>query len=369
MNILNKIRSSFSRANILGEYLKNYRLVNNVASLSMISPKNLHKHRILNCPICNSNDFYPLIKIPVGYPDGIEGHSFLYFDYDSVDLEHFSPSRSILDRTLGFKLSVPWNFCNKCKNGSLAVEMSQAHLDVYYSKYFQRIHTVHPLRSKTKQVHAEYLCGFLDNNSQVLEIGAADGFAAEHVASKGHKVSVYEASPNYQERLKSIHNISVVSDVASLEKESLDVIYSHHVLEHIASPIKYLKNLRRLLKPSGLLFLQVPDLELQLVKYHQVRRKSIYAIFNPVTMFEEKIDYDFWSTKKSYGWLDVLVDGHVSAFTSQGLGYVLSESGFEVIQLVQTTADKVQLDPKQYTWAIDLSTGNTPDAVSVLARN
>src|SRR5262249_3191149 len=44
--------------------------------------------------------------------------------------------------------------------------------------------------------------------------------------------------------------------------ENFDVVSLIHCIEHIASPVTYLDELRRYLKPAGLMLIEVPDAEI-----------------------------------------------------------------------------------------------------------
>lgn len=362
--------SNTNSAIILEEYLRHQGLVERVAGISMLGRKHLRRRLLSRCPICHSDDYHPLIRLPLGWPTG-GVYSLLYFDYSGVDLTHLLPVKDTLDKTLGFVLSVPWSFCNRCENGSLALEMSQGHLDIYYSRYYEpsrpdRVPT--QVRQATKELPGQYFCRFLSPGSRVLEIGAAEGFTSEYVASQGHDMMVCEPSVNFHNRLKNLPGVTLISaDLSSVPGGSLDAIYLHHVLEHTASPLEYAKGLHRMRSPGGLLLIQVPDLSLGLMHYQRQARPSIYSLLNPPAVFSRHIQYDFLSVKNSYDWFTSLENDHQSAFTPEGLRYVIEQSGFEVEQSVQSTADTVTFDPR-YAWPLDVSTGNYPNSLSLVAR-
>jgi hypothetical protein len=127
--------------------------------------------------------------------------------------------------------------------------------------------------------------------------------------------------------------------------------------------------LHRLLKAGGVLFVQVPDLSTQAGLYHRRARRSVYSVFNGPVTFREGIDYDFWPAQGCYNWLEALLNDHVSAFTPEGLTYLAEHGGFRVEKLVQSTADRITRDPRKYSWPVDVSTGNTPNSLSLVARS
>ena len=365
--VVGKTTKGLVRAGILFSYLVASKHVKHLAGLSMLSEENLPRYSLSACPICYSRDYYPLVRMPFGHPDG-QTHSLLYFDYASADMEPVLASKHKLDRYLGFVVSVPWSFCNNCKNGSLALDLTQEHLETYYSRYYERARSIHKYRRATKELHARFLCRFLKPGSRVLEMGAADGFAAEYVASQGHEVTVFEPSRNYHSRLETIFGITNISDPSTLPPESFDAVYLHHVFEHIASPTEYAKTLNQLLKPSGLLLIQVPDLSLQMLPYRKTLKRSAYILVNSPTVHTANIEYDFWSSRNSYPWIEALNNDHVSAFTPQGLAYVMEHSGFELEQLIQSTADRVTWDTANFAWPTDMDTGDQPNSLTGIFR-
>jgi SAM-dependent methyltransferase len=101
---------------------------------------------------------------------------------------------------------------------------------------------------------------------RILDIGSAEGFFLKRLAAE------CEASP----LLEGIEPSSVYADAArelmpdavmheqllettKLDEQSYDLITLRHVLEHLLEPLEAIKHARRLLKPTGLLHIEVPD--------------------------------------------------------------------------------------------------------------
>lgn len=371
VEILSRLRgkaaTGLSQAGLLGLYLRNFRKVRSLSLESLLSAKNHHGYHLSYCPICGSADYHPLIRLPFGDPTG-QVHSICYFDYKTADLPRLLLAKDLLDRTFGFVLSVTWNFCNCCRNGSLPLALNQEHLNTYYSQYYVRDRPIDPRRRTTKELHGRYLCRLLPPGSRILEIGAADGFTAGYVASQGHEVLVYEPSANYQDQLNQTSSITNLPELSGVDECSLDAIYMHHVFEHIASPLEYATSLFRLLKPGGLLLIQVPDLSLQVVHHYVRARRSVYSLFNKPILFRGQTDYDFWSPDGSYDWGEALLNDHVTAFTPEGIKYVIESCGFEIEHISQSTAEKIVYKPEEFAWPVDPCTGNTPNSITVVAR-
>jgi len=79
--------------------------------------------------------------------------------------------------------------------------------------------------------------------------------------------TVWKKSSNSDPKLKEIHKtlnienhfIFEADDLSGIAASTYDAVLSSHVLEHVANPIKALKEWRRVLKPNGILVLVIPN--------------------------------------------------------------------------------------------------------------
>src|SRR4030042_590426 len=132
--IVNKITDE---ASFLLSFIKNYKEVKNLAKLSVLADENSRNYSTEICPICMSSEMEMLARFPINIPRG-QNHSLLYFDYEKNDIDLLKNKKEMLDKTLGFFLSVIWNYCNTCKNGSLSTQFTGEHLLGYYKDYYIR---------------------------------------------------------------------------------------------------------------------------------------------------------------------------------------------------------------------------------------
>ncbi|QBN19263.1 class I SAM-dependent methyltransferase [Flavobacterium nackdongense] len=92
----------------------------------------------------------------------------------------------------------------------------------------------------------------------ILDIGAGTGDFLSVAKNDGWQTVGVEPS----ERAKSIainKGVSFVEETSELENHSFDVISMWHVLEHVPDLDKQIKELKRLLKPTGSLIIAVPN--------------------------------------------------------------------------------------------------------------
>ncbi len=96
------------------------------------------------------------------------------------------------------------------------------------------------------------------NKGKILDIGAGTGEFLSVAKNDGWQTIGVEPS----ERAKSIainKGVSFVELTTELENQSFDVISMWHVLEHVPDLDKQIKELKRLLKPTGTLIIAVPN--------------------------------------------------------------------------------------------------------------
>jgi SAM-dependent methyltransferase len=209
------------------------------------------------------------------------------------------------------------------------------------------------------------LASLLKPGAKVLEIGAAEGFAAGYLAGRGFKVYVNELSLLHKLKLLENTKLTIVEDVAAFPEKSADCVFLHHVLEHVSRPKEFLTLLAKKIRPGGILFIQVPDLTFQVGIYEwALNRSPLHLFFNPYQLCLSGVKYDF--SFKGYCWMDALANDHMIAYTPEGLKNILVSLGFEIKVSMQTKAANITDDPGRYAWPIDEVTGNTPNGLTIV---
>ncbi len=305
------------------------------------------------CPLCREKNLKPLIDMPIGWPM-VQNDHLLYFDLKN-DHGTILKYRSFIEKTAGFMLNLPWVFCDGCKNAFLNVSLPESQLELYYSKFYQRLAISNEKRKNTKEVHARYIDGLISRQSNILEIGSAEGYAASYLRRCGHRVWENELSNGKGDR--------------HLEDAGFDCIFLHHVFEHFEKPISFLQHSYRALKPNGLLIIQVPDLSLQMGLYLKSFRWCHYRLWNFLRVNEGLIEQSEIFCKKfqTYKWMDALSNNHLFAFTPNGLTSLLERADFQIQVVQQTTQDRLMFKPEEYSWPVDRENGQTPNGLTVVA--
>lgn len=140
---------------------------------------------------------------------------------------------------------------------------------------------------------------------KILDIGCATGEFLN--VFKNNKWDVYGVEPNENARKLAVknHNLEIGSEAElnELKPGSFDVITMWHVLEHVTSLNERIKEIKRLLKPHGLVFVAVPN----------------------CNSYDAKIYKEYWAAYD--------VPRHLYHFTRESMKNLLSINNFELVKI------------------------------------
>ena len=198
------------------------------------------------CPICASSD---LRSLPVQLRDSDEHHvlkcnqcSHVFLNhFDHIDDDFYAKGGITKDRPFGSE-----------------IEARLRHFDEENQERIRRI-------------------GNLVVNKAVLDFGCGAGALLERVAAKAVKAHGVELNVHFREYLltKGHTVFSWVGDIS----EQYDVILAFHVLEHLKDPVGALKELKRLVKPGGVIYLEVPNINDALLGLYEIEEYGSFHFF------------------------------------------------------------------------------------------
>jgi len=141
-------------------------------------------------------------------------------------------------------------------------------------------------------------------NKRWLDFGCGLGGMLNEMASESAWAAGLEPS---KERAVIVaeNGHDVVGNISELEDASIDVVTMFHVLEHVTEPISTLKSIRRVLRPSGTLLVEVPH-----------ARDVLFTLYDS----EAFKKFTFWSE-------------HLVLHTRLSLQALLKASGFSDIEV------------------------------------
>ena len=93
----------------------------------------------------------------------------------------------------------------------------------------------------------------------MLDFGCGTGWFLEE-AKKHYKVSGVEYSDSIRKWLKTKLNISSFKDMTKI-RDKYDIITAFDVIEHVSSPLIFLKNLKKNLKKDGIILIYTPNID------------------------------------------------------------------------------------------------------------
>lgn len=167
-------------------------------------------------------------------------------------------------------------------------------------------------RLATPKVLAEYgrklsdLEQMLGRTGRLLDFACAAGYFLEHAQVRGWDAHGVDLGPWAAKaaELRGVRNLQIghLHDLA-FPAHHFDVIYAAQVLEHLQNPLQTLYELRRILRPGGILYVDVPN-------------------YQTLPTLVEKNDFYLNSPPQ-----------HINFFTPRTLRALLERAGFPVVQM------------------------------------
>lgn len=145
----------------------------------------------------------------------------------------------------------------------------------------------------------------LKDGGRVLDVGCSNGAYLNALREQGWEVEGIELDSEAAEYARSsrgltVHQGDAESVLARIPGEQFDVVTMWHLLEHLFDPAAALANVHRILKPGGILMLEVPNFQCPLAR--------VFGRY----------------------WFPLDIPRHLFHFTPSTLKSVLSRAGLEV---------------------------------------
>jgi 2-polyprenyl-3-methyl-5-hydroxy-6-metoxy-1,4-benzoquinol methylase len=169
-----------------------------------------------------------------------------------------------------------------------------------HREYFQKQQVQIPDNLRALSVLNEYLPG----RGRLLEVGSYCGIFLDRIRSDGWEATGLEpfrAAADYSRAKFGLQIMDGVLPQPELPDRSFDAVVMLHVIEHMPDPMASLRELRRLLRPGGLLVVETPRFDSLVFKLLGKRERSVAAC-----------------------------NGHIYFFTVPTLTRMLEQSGFQV---------------------------------------
>ena len=160
-------------------------------------------------------------------------------------------------------------------------------------------------------------------SGDILEIGAGNGSVAKTLLMSEMKITNYTLSDMSLSRVQGLQRNLMDSRVLILELDAEDIPESEHckydavimvaLIEHLIDPLRAMRNIRRLLKPKGFVYIDTPNI----AKYTR-RLKLLVGKFPSTASLNEGLTT--YSGEPS----DLYDEGHLHYFTYRSLSLMLT---------------------------------------------
>jgi 2-polyprenyl-3-methyl-5-hydroxy-6-metoxy-1,4-benzoquinol methylase len=97
---------------------------------------------------------------------------------------------------------------------------------------------------------------------RLLDVGCGEGGLLEFASRRGFEATGIELSAYMAKQARRLHGVKVIEgrlEAAGLPGETFEVVTALEVIEHLTDPLGWLREVRRILKPGGLLLLTTPN--------------------------------------------------------------------------------------------------------------
>lgn len=184
---------------------------------------------------------------------------------------------SLSSKEIFFKNGMHYVVCQVCETLFTNPRPTPQILEQYFAisknyKYWNEV--VFPASEKVRREKifrpravrlAEICARYNIKRDTLLEVGSGFGTFCEEVKKVGlfKRVIAVEPSPDLAEtcRKKGLEVIQKPIENIHLKKESVDVVVSFEVIEHLFSPREFIKSCASVLSPGGLLVISCPNMK------------------------------------------------------------------------------------------------------------
>lgn len=166
---------------------------------------------------------------------------------------------------------------------------------------------------------------FVGTDNKVLDIGCYDGTVGSKLIKKGNDVYGIEINREVIEISKQKGIKVITQDIEcqfGFENNFFDVVVAAELIEHILDTDFFIEEIKRVLKPDGILVLTTPNIA--------SLGRRLFLLFGRNPYFEASLGYPLEAHA-----------GHIRFFTKDLLYGFLKHKGFEILEF---TSDVINFD-------------------------
>jgi 2-polyprenyl-3-methyl-5-hydroxy-6-metoxy-1,4-benzoquinol methylase len=259
-------------------------MINQLVNESTSSLMNLSPENMANCPVCNSNKTRFVLKVK---DHSVSGEIFEIFECPQCGLR-LTRGAPPDDKIGRYYQSEDYISHSNTRKGIVNNLYHWVRNHTLASKY-------HLVKRATGLKHGLH-----------LDIGAGTGAFVQYMDLHGWKSEGIEPDENARARALADHGTKLLpaTEFYRFPAEIFDAISLWHVLEHVHDLYPYLNQIKNLLKPTGLVFIAVPN----------------YTSYDAV--------------KYGANWAAYDVPRHLYHFSPASMKWLLKAAGFQLKEMV-----------------------------------
>lgn len=173
----------------------------------------------------------------------------------------------------------------------------------HWEKFWKQREQIEQVYSNDNRIYLNLTQVTALKNKKILEVGAGSGRDSFQLAHENAMVFVLDYSPQALQIVKKLNQQSqsgvylIQGDAVQIPiaDEKLDIVFHQGLMEHFKNPLPLLKEQFRVLKPGGLILVDVPQ------RYH------VYTIIKHILIFFNKW-FAGWETQFSIDQLKNLLE-------------------------------------------------------------
>lgn len=249
--------------------------------------------------------------------------------------------------------------CKKCHLYYLSPRPTSEAYKKHYTNTYQYQPESYLGRIKNQEVffsqRLDEIEAFGLKRGNVLEVGCATGnFLYQAKLRNWHCIGT-EISLNLAEYARNHFNLDVFinDDIRDLNfnDDQFDLVYASNIVEHLSDPSSFFIEVNRIIKPNGVLFIEVPN------QFRHLREKM------------KSLAYSVLPEKIADNLLPPPIDSlhHCYFFSSKTMEAMLRKSGFDILSLSTYTPDYFRTPDNLKRWG-GMLIFNIIDSISVFVK-
>lgn len=196
--------------------------------------------------------------------------------------------------------------CSCCEHIFSRRRPSTSWFDRYYSAEWDRLgRSDTPSDHRSNEKVLNFCQNFLPETARILDCGAGFGSQILGFKNAGYNANALERSQHRARFIRETLEITCTRESIEnfTDDEKFDLVFLHHVFEHVSDPRQVLHHMTRLLKPNGMVYLAVPS------QHSEYPPKSMHLI------------------------------AHLHWFSLRSLSSLLTKCGYEVLRTSETSRE------------------------------